>query len=94
MIGIDANWEKFINDMKLINENPGSIMFHFKYYNNNVGFYLINNNHECLDKFLKKYNYKKLYSNKEKMKDLSFDIAFNYNILSKKISSTGFSDYM
>jgi len=80
--------------MKSINENPHSIMFHYKYYNNNIGFYLIDNNYQCLDKFLKKYNYKKLYSNKEKMKDLSFDIAFNYDLINKEISGTGFSDYI
>ncbi len=94
MIGLDGHWDKFITDMKLINENPRSIMFHHKYYNNNIGFYLIDNNYLCLDKFLKKYNYKPLYSNKEKMKDLSFDIAFNYDLINKKISGTGFSDYI
>jgi hypothetical protein len=94
MIGLDGNWDKFINDMKSVNEKPRSIMFHYKYYNNNIGFYLIGNNYQCLDKFLKKYNYKNLYSNKEKMKDLSFDIAFNYDLITKKISGTGFSDYI
>jgi len=94
MLGLDGNWDKFITDMKSINENPGSIMFNYKYNTNNIGFHLIDNNYKCLDKFLKNYNYKPLYSNKEQMKDLSFDIAFNYDLIDKKISGTGFSDYI
>ena len=59
-------------------------MFHYKYYNTNLGFYLIENNYQSLDKFLKKFNYKKLYDDKEKIKDLSFDLAINYDLITNQ----------
>jgi len=92
--GLNNNWDYLIEDLKNISKKPHSIMFHYKYYNNNLGFYLFGNNYIELDNFLKKFNYKKLYSNKEKFKDLSFDLVINYDLLNNQISGTGFSDYI
>ena len=76
---------QLIEDLKQISPNPHNIMFHYKYYNTNLGFYLIENNYQSLDKFLKKFNYKKLYDDKEKIKDLSFDLAINYDLITNQI---------
>jgi len=93
-IGFKGDWNKLLEDLKQINPYPNNIMFHYKYYNTNLGFYLIGNNYQSLDKFLKKFNYKQLYANKEKFKDLNFDLAINYDLISNQITGTGFSDYI
>ena len=85
--------EEFINELKEISENPSSIMFQYKYYNNSIGIYLMDNDVNKLEKFLEKYNHKKLITNKDELTDLSFDFAINYDINENKINGTGFIDY-
>ena len=46
-----------------------------------------------LEKFLKKYGHKKLIVNKNKLKELTFDLVVNYDLKENKINGTGFSDY-
>ena len=86
------NHDDFIKELKEISPNPQNMMFHYKYYNNNIGIYLMKNNSIILDKFIKKYNFNIKLSN-EVCKDLIFDIVFNYDLNENKINGVGFSDY-
>lgn len=84
------NINNLIDELKDISIDHKNIMFHYKFYNNSIGIYLFNNNKYNLYKFIKKYNYEKLIFNN---KNVIFDIAFNYDLKTKKIISTGFSDF-
>jgi hypothetical protein len=86
------NKNELINELKEIYPNPISIMFHYKYYNNSIGIYLMENNNNILERFLDRYNYKIAFE-KETSKDLIFDIGINYDLNEDKIISTGFFDY-
>jgi len=82
-----------INELKEFAPNPKSIILHYKYYNESWGVYLIDNTIDDLEKFLIKFNYKKLYKNKNDYDKMSFDFGINYNN-KFEIISTGFSDYI
>jgi hypothetical protein len=53
----------------------------------------MNNDVNKLEKFLKKYKHKNLIVDKNKLKDLNFDLVVNYDLNENKINGTGFSDY-
>lgn len=93
LINYDMNYNEFINELKEISENPSSIMFHYKYYNNSIGIYLFGNDINNLEKFLDKYNHKKLITDKNNLENLTFELVVNYDINLGKINGTGFSDY-
>jgi len=90
---INCNINDIINELKDIGPKCESINFHHKYYNNSFGLYLINNDFIYLKKFLKKYNYKKINIDDEKLfNNLNFDFVINYSYDNCKINGTGFSD--
>lgn len=91
-IKIKCNIDNIIQELKEISSNNNGIIFHHKYYNNSIGFYLCDSSFDDLDKFLKKYNYKKLYDNENLFKKLSFDLVVNYSLDSCTINGTGFFD--
>jgi hypothetical protein len=93
-IGFKGDWDKLLEDFKKFSPHPNNIIFHYKYNNTNLRFYLIGNNYQNLDKFLKKFNYKQLYANKEKFKDINSDLVINYDLITNQITETGFSDYI
>ena len=66
-------------------------MFHYKYYNNNIGIYLIQNDYDALKNFLKKYNYNNIIN--DNMELLNYDIAINYDPVKDQVTGTAFSDY-
>jgi hypothetical protein len=84
--------EKFINELKEISDKPSSIMFHYKYYNNSIGIYLMENTIDSLKFFTEKYNFKNLALD-ESCKNLLFDLVVNYDLNQGKINGVGFSDY-
>jgi len=89
----NMNQTEFINELKDIYDSPSSMMFHYKYYNNSIGIYMMDTNVNKLEKFLKKYNHKNLINNINELKDLHFDLVVNYDLNQQKINGTGFSDY-
>lgn len=84
--------KELINELKEINEKP-VIVLHNKNLTNNIDIYLLSNDADIFENFLKKYNYKNIVFDKEENKLLKFDIAINYNSAEKKIESTAFFDY-
>lgn len=83
---------EFINELKEIYPNPTSMMFHYKYYNNSIGIYLMENTIDSLKFFTEKYNFKNLALD-ESCKNLLFDLVINYDLNQGKINGVGFSDY-
>jgi len=83
---------EFINELKEIYPNPTSMMFHYKYYNNSIGIYLMENTIDSLKFFTEKYNFKNLALD-ESCKNLLFDLVVNYDLNQGKINGVGFSDY-
>ena len=86
------NKTELINELKEIYPNPNSMMFHYKYYNNSIGIYLMENTIDSLKFFTKKYNFKNLALD-ESCKSLLFDLVINYDLNQGKINGVGFSDY-
>jgi hypothetical protein len=86
------NKNEFINELKEISPNPDSIMFHYKYYNNSIGIYLMENTIDRLKFFIEKYNFKNLILD-ESCTNLLFDLVVNYDLNQGKINGVGFSDY-
>jgi hypothetical protein len=86
------NKTELINELKEIYPNPNSMMFHYKYYNNSIGIYLMENTIDSLKFFTKKYNFKNLALD-ESCKNLLFDLVINYDLNQGKINGVGFSDY-
>lgn len=86
------NKNELINELKEISPNPDSIMFHYKYYNNSIGIYLMENTINHLKKFIQKYNFKNLTLD-ESCKNLIFDLVVNYDLNQGRINGVGFSDY-
>lgn len=94
LLDYKLNHKELIEELKEISLDSKNMMFHYKYYNNSIGIYLMKNNILHLEKFIKKYNYKNLIlEDKNKLKDLTFDIVINYDLNENKINGTGFSDY-
>lgn len=92
-IGFDCDIDKLVNDLFEISKKPVSIMFHYKYYNNSIGIYLIGNDYDSLLRFFEKFGYKKLYNNINDIKDLSFDLAVNYDLITCNVLGTAFADF-
>jgi hypothetical protein len=88
---INCDVKKIISELEKINNSIDSIMFHYKYYNHSLGFYLLNNDNNKLHSFLQQFNYFNV--NKDDFNDFSFDIGINYSTKDCKIISTGFFDY-
>lgn len=86
------NKTELINELKEIYPNPISMMFHYKYYNNSIGIYLMENTIDSLKFFTEKYNFKNLALD-ESCKNLLFDLVINYDLNQGKINGVGFSDY-
>ena len=86
------NKNEFINELKEISPNPDSLMFHYKYYNNSIGIYLMENTINHLKKFIQKYNFKNLTLD-ESCTNLIFDLVVNYDLNQGRINGVGFSDY-
>ena len=84
--------KELINELKEINEKP-IIVLHNKNLTNNIDIYLLSNDADIFENFLKKYNYENIMFDKEKNQLLKFDIVINYNSDEKKIESTAFFDY-
>jgi hypothetical protein len=95
-----CNINDIINELKYIAPNCKSIIYHHKYYNNSFGIYLINNDYNCLKKFIKKYDYKESDDSVLWTRDyenlftnLNFDFGINYSYVDCKINGTGFFDF-
>ena len=91
--GDNINVEDFIKELKDINSLSRNIMMHYKYYNNSIGIYFINNDISITNKFLLKYNYP-IQIDEEIYKDLKTDVVINYSIPENRINGTGFSDFI
>ena len=86
------NKDELINELKEIYPNPINMMFHYKYYNNSIGIYLMQNTIDSLKIFTEKYNFKNLILD-ESCKNLLFDLVINYDLNQGRINGVGFSDY-
>jgi hypothetical protein len=66
--GYKINIDYFINELLKINSKSINLMFHYKFYNNSIGIYFINNDINIVNNFLKIYNY-----------PIKIDILFDLN---------------
>jgi hypothetical protein len=84
-----------LKKLEELKKDATNFMFHYKYYNNSIGIYLIKNDYNALLNFLKIYNFKFKDSIKKcNIEKLSFDLVINYDINSGTINGTGFSDFI
>jgi hypothetical protein len=91
--GYEINIDYFINELLKINPKSTNLMFHFKYYNNSIGIYFIDNDINIVNNFLKIYNYP-IKMDENIYKNFKQDIGINYIINENKINGTGFFDFI
>ena len=91
--GYNIDIDYFINELLKINSKSKNLMFHYKFYNNSIGIYFINNEINVVNNFLKIYNYP-IKIDENIYKNLKLDIAINYIINENRINGTGFSDFI
>ena len=91
--GYKINIDYFIKELLKINSKSENLMFHYKFYNNSIGIYFIDNELNVVNNFLKLYNYS-IKIDENIYKNLKLDIAINYIINENRINGTGFSDFI
>lgn len=91
--GYKINIEYFMKELLKINAKSTNLMFHYKFYNNSIGIYFIDNHISIVNNFLKIYNYP-FKIDESIYKNLKLDIAINYIINENRINGTGFSDFI
>lgn len=91
--GYKIDIKYIFDEIYKINPSVNYIMFHYKYYNNSIGIYFVNNDVKIMNKFFKLYNYP-FEINERTYKDFNFDIGINYIIDDNKINSSGFFDFI
>lgn len=88
------NLNKIIDILKDISIDPKLITFYIKFEKKILGIYLIDIDIKSLYKFFNYFKYTNLFDlNNELIKDLTFDIFINFNLITNKINDTGFFNY-
>jgi hypoxanthine phosphoribosyltransferase len=91
--GYKINIDYFMKELLKINAKSTNLMFHYKFYNNSIGIYFIDNHINIVNNFLKIYDYP-FKIDESIYKKLKLDIAINYIINENRINGTGFSDFI
>jgi hypothetical protein len=91
--GYKINIDYFMKELLKINAKSTNLMFHYKFYNNSIGIYFIDNHINIVNNFLKIYDYP-FKIDESIYKKLKLDIAINYIINENRINGTGISDFI